>query len=119
MILVVDDDDDVREMVTTALESRGYTVRTASSGSAALEVLETEQPCLVLLDLVMPGVDGFAVMQQLHARARADIPVCVLSALPEKAPPGVVGTLRKPFALADLIALADRYCTAEHHGAGV
>ncbi len=115
MILVVDDDDDIRELLVSALESRGFAVEEASDGAAAMSALQSRKhPCLMLLDLVMPGMDGFAVIEQMKARAITDVPVCVMSALPERAPPGVVGTLRKPFELTELLSLAQRYCATDH-----
>jgi len=115
MILVVDDDDDLRELLASALESRGFAVVQASDGKAAIDALEArEHPCLMLLDLVMPGMNGWAVLEQMKARGIEDVPVCVMSALPERAPAGVVSTLPKPFELGALIGLAERYCTADH-----
>ncbi len=111
MILVVDDDDDIRELLVSALESRGFAVEQAKDGAAAMSALQSRQhPCLILLDLLMPGVDGYEVMHQLEARQIRDVPVCVLSAMPEQAPPGVVAALRKPFALGELVEVAARYC---------
>ena len=111
MILVVDDDDDLRELLASALESRGFTVVQASGGQAAIDALEgREHPCLMLLDLVMPGMNGWSVLEQMKARGIEDVPVCVMSALPGRAPAGVAATLGKPFELAELIALAERYC---------
>ena len=111
MILVVDDDEDIRELLASALESRGFEVQQASNGQAAIDVLNAApHPCLVLLDLVMPGMDGWAVIAQMKARAIDDVPVCVMTALPEKAPAGVAATLRKPFELSELVAVAQRYC---------
>src|SRR5690606_40315296 len=58
-ILVVDDDPDSLEIVRTYLESRGYQVTTAPDGRAALAMLEEARPDLVLLDVMMPGIDGW------------------------------------------------------------
>jgi DNA-binding response OmpR family regulator len=60
-ILMVDDDPDSLEIVRTYLEGRGYTVETASSGSEALAKLETIHPAVILLDVMMPGMDGWEV----------------------------------------------------------
>lgn len=64
-ILVVDDDPNSREIVQTFLESKGYAVRTASNGEAGLAELHDEQPDLVLLDVMMPGMDGWAVARAI------------------------------------------------------
>ncbi len=60
-ILVVDDDPDALEIVSTFLESRGYRVVTASDGRQALAKVEEIRPALVLLDVMMPGMDGWEV----------------------------------------------------------
>jgi DNA-binding response OmpR family regulator len=114
MILVVDDDDDIRELLASALESRGFAVEQASNGERAIAALSHERPCLVLLDLVMPGMDGWAVLEQMKAGAMPNVPVCVMSALPRRAPAGTVATLTKPFELKELISVAERYCRGDH-----
>jgi len=71
-ILVVDDDPDMRDAITIILESRGYQVVTAQDGLEALANLKAEKPDLMMLDLLMPKMDGFAVMKdwkpRLHLR---------------------------------------------------
>lgn len=113
MILVVDDDDDIRELLVSALEGRGFPVEQACDGEAAIASLQSHQhPCLMLLDLVMPGMDGWTVLEQMKAHAIRDVPVCVMTALPERAPTDVAATIRKPFELSELVAVAERYCPA-------
>jgi signal transduction histidine kinase/CheY-like chemotaxis protein len=81
-ILVVDDDRTARDLARRALEPSGYTVFEASDGHAALKFLEASKPDLILLDLMMPGIDGFELFDRLQAReAWRDIPVVVLSAM--------------------------------------
>jgi len=111
VILLVEDDEDVREMLAFTLQSRGYAVQVAKNGSAALEVLERERPCLVILDLVMPVMNGWAVLAQMKARQLSDVPVCVISALEGQRPSEAVATLSKPFETSELFALAERYCS--------
>lgn len=60
-VLVVDDDPNALDIVRTFLESKGYTVATAKDGNEALALLEDVQPALVLLDVMMPGIDGWEV----------------------------------------------------------
>lgn len=60
-ILVVDDDPNSRDIIRTYLESCGYTVATASDGKEALAKLEEVQPAIILLDVMMPGMDGWEV----------------------------------------------------------
>jgi PAS domain S-box-containing protein len=84
-ILVVDDDDNNREILARRLEREGYQAIAVASGPAALERLGREGFDLVLLDIFMPGMDGFQVLQQMKARAELqDIPVIVLSALDDQ-----------------------------------
>jgi DNA-binding response OmpR family regulator len=78
---VVDDDDMIREALQTALEDAGLAVRTAEDGQAALDTLDAWRPDLILLDLMMPVMDGWAFREAQRARpAAARIPVIVLSA---------------------------------------
>ena len=110
MILLVDDDDDVREMLELTLASHGWVVELAGDGAAALAALERGRPCLVILDLVMPVMNGWDVLAQMKARGLGDIPVCVITALGGPAPAEAVASLCKPFETGELLALADRYC---------
>jgi class 3 adenylate cyclase len=83
-ILVVDDNDENREMLARRLARQGYEVTMAAGGRAALEALRTGPADLVLLDVLMPDLDGYEVLQQLKAdEGRRDIPVLMISALDE------------------------------------
>jgi DNA-binding response OmpR family regulator len=77
-VLVVDDEDIVREVVCTYLEREGYSTLQASAGRAAFALIESEQPDLIVLDVMLPEVDGFSILAEL--RKRADIPVILLTA---------------------------------------
>ncbi|MDP6439060.1 MAG: response regulator [Candidatus Brocadiia bacterium] len=80
-ILVVDDEEHVREMIELRLTRFGFQVLHASTGEEALEMTEREMPALVLLDVMLPGVDGFQVCAQLKDNdATRDIPVMMLTA---------------------------------------
>jgi len=83
-VLVVDDDADLREALADVLQESGYDVLTAEHGKAALAVLEGTLPDVILLDLMMPVMDGptFAVERKKNPRA-AGIPVVLFSADPE------------------------------------
>jgi class 3 adenylate cyclase/CheY-like chemotaxis protein len=85
-ILVVDDDEGNREILARRLRRQGYRVEVAAGGGQALETLGRTAVDLVLLDVMMPDMDGYAVLQRLKADARLrDIPVLMISALDEVA----------------------------------
>jgi len=80
-VLVVDDEERVREMLGFRLRLFGYEVLKASNGEEALEVATREKPDLVLLDIMMPGMDGFQVCSRLKRNEETkDIPVVILTA---------------------------------------
>lgn len=77
-VLVVDDEPIVRDVVARYLERDGHSIVQASDGETARELLEREQPALVVLDVMLPGLDGLALMRWI--RARFDVPVIMLTA---------------------------------------
>ncbi len=83
-ILIVDDCPDNRGLARDTLKAEGYELAEAPGGASALEQIKARQPGLVLLDLMMPGVDGFAVIKRLRAdAATAHLPIIVLTAMGE------------------------------------
>jgi CheY-like chemotaxis protein len=79
-ILVVDDDKDIRTVITEILDQSGYEVFTAASGQQGLDLAGQIVPNLIVLDLMMPGMDGWTVLTKLqHKPQLADIPVIILS----------------------------------------
>jgi CheY-like chemotaxis protein len=79
-ILVVDDDADVREFLSTALEDAGFDVRCASDGDAALEAVKSQAPDLISLDLIMPGKSGIKFLYELRRnRGWSQIPVIIVT----------------------------------------
>jgi two-component system KDP operon response regulator KdpE len=78
LVLVVDDDPRLREFMRVNLEMEGYSVREAASADEALDALEDQAPELVLLDVVMPGVDGWQMLQRMQER-HGSIPVIMFS----------------------------------------
>ena len=85
-ILVADDDPDIIEAISIVLESRPYNVATARDGEQCLEMIRKRNPDLLLLDLLMPKMDGFAVIRELQSDpATAKIPVLVLTTVVEDA----------------------------------
>src|ERR1043165_1959939 len=105
VILVVEDDVDVREMLEFAFRSSGFKVVVASDGNAALAAIEKQRPCLVILDLIMPRMSGWQMMAELKA-PNADIPVCVISALATKVPERAVAPFVNAFNVKDFGAVA-------------
>jgi DNA-binding response OmpR family regulator len=83
-VLVVDDDPTVSDVVRRYLEQDGYRVRLAADGEAALAAVAADQPDLVVLDLMMPGLDGLEVCRRLRRRL-PELPVVMLTALGEEA----------------------------------
>ncbi len=77
-IMVVDDDQDMLKIINRTLELEGYTVITASGGRAALALLEEHSPDLIILDVIMPELDGFQVLELLQKRS--NVPVIMLTA---------------------------------------
>ncbi|HEY5723300.1 MAG TPA: response regulator [Allosphingosinicella sp.] len=108
MILLVDDDAQVRATIGRGLEALGYRVREAESGLEALAILGREEPQLVILDYVMPGLDGAETAREI-ARIAPDMPIifstghAALRALRHAADGAPV--LEKPFSLDELDAL--------------
>ena len=116
LVLVVDDDADVLEVIRVNLEMAGYDVATASDGVEALDAVRGEQPAAVFLDIMMPGLDGFAVLEEIKAGSDHDfssIPVFMVTARTEaesRLRGGIEGALRyitKPFEPEELVEALD------------
>lgn len=110
VVLVVDDDPDILEALAEILEVEGFEIRRARNGQEALEKLYSPAPQLILLDLMMPVMDGWEFAHRLHQRKDVgNVPVIVLSAdrnVGSKAQEiGAVGYLAKPFELNELLEL--------------
>ena len=112
-VLVVEDEEDLREMMRDGLELNGYAVITASNGLDALgKLADIERLCLVLLDLVMPGMNGWDFFEKLRQQAQlASVPVVVHSSVAADAPEGVTRVLQKPIVFERLISVVREYCT--------
>ena len=110
VVLVVDDDQGVRELVRANLELEGYAVREAASANEGLSALEEDPPDLILLDVMMPEVDGWEMLRQIQERFGAGaVPVIVFSgqleeqAVSDATSRGARGFLGKPFDLRQLV----------------
>jgi DNA-binding response OmpR family regulator len=109
-ILVVDDEDDILHFLELVLREKGYEVATASGGHEALTKAQIERPHLILLDIMMPQMDGWEVLKLLRVdEETADIPVAMLSARTEAKDrvqglqEGAIDYICKPFSLQDLL----------------
>jgi excisionase family DNA binding protein len=119
LVLIVDDDERVREYVRVNLEMEGYAVREAGSADEGLEVLEEVSPDLVLLDVMMPEVDGWEMLRRVQERhGVGTIPVVMFSgkveetAAEEATARGAQGFLGKPFDPQQLIEHAKQLLPA-------
>jgi len=117
-VLVVDDDAELRNYVKEELEESGFVVRAVGDGGAALEVLRSWLPDLILLDLNMPKVDGwqFRVQQRRDARLAA-IPLLAMSAehSAKAVAIGSEGFLKKPFSTGQLLARIEETMSSARH----
>ena len=107
-IMVVDDEPQILKLLDRTLKTEGYDVVVADNGRPALDMLEEHRPDLVILDIMMPGLDGFQVLNLI--RQRSNIPVIMLSARREVATRRdtlILGTddyVGKPFCTGELVA---------------
>jgi len=107
-VLVVDDEPIVRDVVVRYLEQEGYRTLQAADGDTARELLEHEEPSLVVLDLMLPGTDGLALCRWI--RGRSQLPVIMVTALGEESDRltglelGADDYLTKPFSPKELVA---------------
>ena len=109
-ILVVDDDPSFRDLYTTALRLAGFDVVTSSDGLTALQHIEQDPPSLIILDLNMPCVDGWSVLQELgaHESTRAIPVIVVTGADVNKATLQAQAIVRKPATPDQVLPLIDR-----------
>ena len=77
-ILIVEDEDNIREVVRRYLEREGFQVREAADGYSALDLIAEQEPDLIVMDLMLPGIDGLTLTRQLRQRSR--VPVIMLTA---------------------------------------
>ena len=112
LILVVDDDEDIRELVTYILVGKGFQVITAIDGSSALTEIEARKPDLILLDAMLPDFSGLEVLKRIRSSQIAgvrQIPVLMLSGMVDQpdfqahSPFGLTKYLSKPFLPAALL----------------
>ena len=112
-ILVVDDEQQLALAVKIRLQSVGYEVMTAHDGAEALDLIKREQPDLVILDVLMPNMDGYSCLREINARfGRSKMPVIILTARDRMKDlfelEGIEDYVIKPFDHEDLLVRIDR-----------
>jgi CheY-like chemotaxis protein len=113
-VLVIEDDSNVSQLISDALQGYGFEVDTAENGAVALARLQKSPPSMIVLDLMMPVMDGWEFMRQCRV-TRGVRPILVLSAVPPEPAalpaPSLVGKyefLAKPFELSELMEAVTR-----------
>lgn len=115
-ILIVEDEEPIREALKMLLELEGYPVYTAQNGLEGLNILRTiPRPCLVLLDLLMPVMNGMEFLKEKsHEVTIAAIPVCVVSGVADKPDlPNVGAFMKKPIEFDALMKFVRQFCGEE------
>jgi len=114
-VLVVDDDPDIRELLFTALEDEGFECVPAANGQEALAAMRTFHPDVIVLDLMMPVMDGWQFVKELRAREE-DIPLVLLSAARDlkvhAKTLAAAEVIEKPFDLSELLPKIARVASA-------
>jgi DNA-binding response OmpR family regulator len=112
LVLIADDDPDILELVSLTLERDGYEVVLARNGEEALRIASERQVHLAVLDLMMPGIDGYEVTRRLRANDHKELPILILSAFAEDRQAalalaaGADAYMRKPFSPRELLGKA-------------
>jgi two-component system alkaline phosphatase synthesis response regulator PhoP len=110
-ILIVDDEKDINELISFNLEKEGYRTSTATSGEEALSILKKESFDLMLLDLMLPGIDGFDLCRIIKSDTKFDLPIIMLTARSteiDKVAGLEIGAdyyITKPFSIRELLAV--------------
>ncbi len=121
LVLIVDDNPDILLLLETNLRRAGFGIVKASDGEMALRAIEEHEPDVVLLDLMMPVLDGWGVLERLGGRSSAP-PVIIISAATSQSnvdrgyAMGAVGYITKPFSLTEMIDKLNEVLEAEGHG---
>jgi len=126
-ILIVDDDPDILDNIITVLETQPYRLNTARDGKQCLEIIRHEVPDLLILDLLMPRMDGWGVIREMRTEPRfAGVPIMVLTTVVEDASRRryeletgmameVQQYIQKPVAPAELIRRVEKLLKVERH----
>ena len=113
-LLIVEDEEDLREMLRDALERRGFHVATAANGQEALAMVpQIEHICLVLLDLFMPEMNGWDFFEAIKSRKEFEnVPVIITTSAPNRAPTGATRVMQKPLSLDRVVSAVQEFCAA-------
>lgn len=119
-VLVIDDDESVHGVLTNMLTREGYSTRIARNGKEGLRIAQEYHPDIVILDILMPGVDGWSVLAQLKATAgMEDVPIILLTMLQNKEMGFALGAteyLTKPIDASKLLPVLDRHRSTKPSG---
>jgi two-component system alkaline phosphatase synthesis response regulator PhoP len=127
-ILIVDDDPDILDNIITVLETQPYRLGTARDGKKCLEMMKDQVPDLLILDLLMPRMDGWGVIREMRSEPRyAKVPIMILTTVVEDASRrryeletgmamAVQAYVQKPVMPTDLIRRVKRLLEPESHG---
>jgi CheY-like chemotaxis protein len=109
-ILLVEDDSDVRRLYAIGLIQRGFEVKLAANGAEAVERIRSERPDIILLDWLMPLMDGGEVVQRLDQEGVSAIPIIVISGqpAPPRIDPHIQCWLTKPISVDELVTAIER-----------
>ncbi|MFP4005637.1 MAG: response regulator [Candidatus Hadarchaeia archaeon] len=115
-VMIIDDEQDIRDLVDLTLSREGYDVITAEDGESALEALSKEKPDLVLLDINMPGIDGWETLDRMEKKGiTKDVPVMMFTIeeltfvkMLREDIEGLVGYMEKPFDRSELVDTVTR-----------
>ena len=113
-ILVVEDDKDIRNAIVSLLETEGYKTESAENGKVALEKLSViPKPCLVLLDMMMPIMNGREFLDTVMKDSTlAPLPILIVSAIADRTnTEGSIGFLKKPIDINVVLDVVAQYCT--------
>jgi two-component system, OmpR family, response regulator len=112
-VLVVDDDTDMAEVIMLVLSEAGYPTRSAANGLQALEAAKAKKPALVLLDMLMPVMDGWECARELRHLYGHSLPIVVVTAAEHVEARGdeidAEDVLPKPFEMTELLRVVGRY----------
>jgi CheY-like chemotaxis protein len=115
-VLVVDDDEDMVEVIELLLHDAGYATRTAQNGRQALDVIAESMPALIVLDMLMPVMNGWQFAREFRARYGSKVPIVVATAAEHVLSRGeeidAAGVLPKPFEVSDLLRLVAQHIPA-------